>query len=452
MSDLHSASHATPAETAPLSPVPSAIPPMPSQTPPPAPTDKTPLATHLVRRGIPLAVLAAFAGGGFLFWHKLDAKPAAVAPPDMGPLPVQVATIARETVPIYPRYLGQTEGSQRVNIHARVAGHLIERSFKEGELVRAGQKLFQIDPRPFEADLAMARAQLESAQATLERARGQLKRYQELSQRQSATPGELEEWQKEERVAAANVQLQKATIASKELQLSYTTVTAPLTGVIGRVLKDVGNYVDAAADGQMAVVQQVDPIYVRFSVTEQDILRRRKQIEDNALQSPPDERMQFQITLSDASVYGHKATVNYRDVQVDQNTGTAIVRGTMANPDGRLRPGMFVYATVQDQALIDVVRVPQKAVLQSPAGASVMVVNDKNVAEMKPIVLGDWSAGDRWIVSKGLAPGDRVIASRLVMVRPGAPVAVVSSGDAPPAAPETAHADPAAAPRASVAE
>lgn len=384
---------------------------------------------HCVRRAIPILVLLLAIGGGYLFWFKRQHGPSVVAaPPPQGPTAVSVIVARPETVPIRIRYLGQTEGSQVVEIRARVAGYLQERTFKEGERVEKDQKLYQIDPRPFDVELEMARARLASAEATLERARSQLRRFRDLSGRQTVSQDEVEQWQKEERVAQAEVNLQKAQIEAAELQRSYTAITSPITGVIGKALKDTGSYVDAGQNGLVAVVQQLDPIYVRFSVTEQDTLRWRREMGSRQVLAPRPEAQELELTLSDGKVYPLKARVNYVDVEVDQTTGTSIIRGEVPNPNGLLKPGQFIYAQPLGMQRVDVIRVPQRAVIQSPAGASVYVVNDKYEAERRPVTLGNWSDNDLWIVETGLKPGDQVIVDRLMMLRPGAPVTLAPSG------------------------
>ena len=394
---------------------------------PPRPRRRGTSATvgHLVRRGIPIAVLVLVAAGAFLYWNRADHGPDhEAAPGPQGPVPVTVVEVQRHTVPVRLRFLGQTEGSQVVEIRARVAGYLGERLFEEGQRVEKGQKLFQIDPRPFEVELQQAKARVASAEATLARARQQRERFEGMRAQGTASPEELEQWQTEEQVAAAALALQQAQVAAAELQLSYTSIEAPITGMIGQALKDTGSYVDAGQNGLLAVIQQVDPIEVRYSITEQEMLRFQRQIAEGQLIAPAVGEAELEIMLADGSIYPQRGRVNYIDVDVDETTGTSVVRGQVPNPDALLRPGQFIYATVLGVQRVDVVRVPQSAVQQSPTGASVMVVNDKNVVEARPVQLGEWSGTEHWIVERGLEPGDRVVADRLMMVRPGSEVTI----------------------------
>ncbi len=384
---------------------------------------------HLVRRGIPVLILIGALGGAYYYWETASHAPVpheAQAPLD--PIPVETMVVARETVPVTMRFLGQTEGAQVVEIRARVAGYLQERAFEEGTQVEVGQRLFQIDPRPFEVEVAQAEAGLASARATLERATTQLRRYEQLGNQGTVTESEIEEWSTQQRVAAAQVQQRQAEIAAAKLQLEYSTITSPIQGVIGQALKDTGSYVDAGQNGLLAVVQQVDPIYVRYAVTEQEILRFRRQVDAHEIVAPEVEQLELEITLSDGSTYPHRGRINFIDVQVDQTTGTSVVRGEVPNPEGLLKPGQFIYTSVLGINRINVIRVPQGVVTQSPSGASVMVANN-GFAEMRPVQLGDWSGAEFWLIEQGLEPGDQVITSKLMMVRPGVPVAPVAAAE-----------------------
>lgn len=391
---------------------------------------RTSLVGRFVRKGIPVLILIGALGGAYYYWETTSHAPTPhEAPPPQGPIEVTAITVQRETVPVTMRFLGQTEGAQVVEIRARVAGYLDERSFEEGSSVAAGQKLFQIDPRPFQVEVAQAEAGLASARATLERASMQLRRFEQLGSQGTVTESEIEEWATQQRVAAAQVQQQNALIDAAKLQLEYASIESPINGVIGQALKDTGSYVDAGQNGLLAVVQQVDPIYVQYSVTEQEMLRFRRQMDAHEIVVPDISELQLEITLSDGSTYPHRGRINFVDVQVDQTTGTSVVRGEVPNPDGLLKPGQFIYTSVLGIQRINVIRVPQGVVSQTPAGASVMVANN-GVAELRPVRLGDWSGGEYWLIAKGLEAGDQVITSRLSMVRPGSPITIVTEAEA----------------------
>lgn len=401
-----------------------------------APSDAhhgSPVMGQVIRRVVFLFLLAVVLAGMYLFWRKENSAPvheAASGP--QSAVPVTIVTVKQETVPVQMRFLGETEASKLVEIRARVSGYLETWTFKEGHRVEKGQQLFQIDPRPFQVELAEAQARLASNEATLGLAQFQLKRIENLDKEGAASTVELEEWQAQERVATAQVQLAKAQIAAAELDLSYTSIEAPITGMIGQALKDIGSYIETGQNGLLAIIRQVDPIYFRYAVTEREILQFRRKLAAKEITIPQLDQIELEITLADGSVYPHHGRINFVDVQIDETTGTAVVRGQVPNPDGVLKPGQFIHATVLGIKRVDVIRVPQKAVSQSPSGASVMVANDQDVAEMRPVVLGEWSGRDQWIIERGLKPGDRVITDRLLTVRPGTPV--VATPAAEPAA------------------
>ncbi|MGC1274198.1 MAG: efflux RND transporter periplasmic adaptor subunit [Planctomycetaceae bacterium] len=377
-------------------------------------------------RGVSLLVLAAVLAGAYFYWRRADHSPEPVAAREPArPVPVSMLTLREETVPMQMRFLGQTEASQTVEIRARVAGHLLERSFREGELVEQGQKLFQIDRRPFEVELAQSKARLASAEATQARAAQELRRYQRLAAREAATEDRVEQSQTEERVAAADVAMQQAQIAAVELQLQYTAIESPVTGRIGRALRDVGSYI-AAGSEPLATVQQVDPMYVRYSVTEQEILRFRRGVAEGRIVAPAADETELQVTLADGSIYPLRGKINFLDVQIDLQTGTAVVRGTLPNPDGALIPGQFVHADPLGISRVGVLAVPQTAVRMSPTGASVFIVNAEDHVESRPVTLGEWSGDDRWIVESGLSSGERIVTDRLMQIQPGMPVTEAS--------------------------
>jgi membrane fusion protein (multidrug efflux system) len=197
----------------------------------------------------------------------------------------------------------------------------------------------------------------------------------------------------------------------------------------------VGSYVDAGQNGLLAVVQQVDPMYVRYSVTETELLRFQRQEDSGVLVVPELTAIEFTITLADGSAYPHTGNINFLDVQVDQTTGTSVVRGQVPNPDGLLRPGQFVYATITNVQRVNVIRVPQSAVQMSPSGASVLVIGPDGKAQPRPVELGEWDGNEYWAIEDGLEPGDKVITNRLMMVRPGTPV-TIAEPQAEPAQPE----------------
>lgn len=389
---------------------------------------------HFVRRGLVALMILLVLAGAYYFWETYDSDPKFEPSTQMQQaLPVSVVTVKKQTLPLHPRFLGRTAGSQVVEIRARVSGYLSDHTFDEGTRVEQGQQLFQIDPRPFETDLARAKAHLQSATAIHARAQQQVNRYTELTDRQSATQGELEEWQQQLGVADAEIAMAKAEIESALLNLEYTRVEAPISGMIGEALKETGSYVDSGNSGLVAVIQQVDPIEVRFSVTEQEILRWNRQVAAGQTISPTIDEMEVELTLSDGSTYAHRGHIDYVGIEIDESTGTAIIRALIPNPDRSIKPGQFVHVNLLGIARVNVIQVPQNAVLQNPTGTSVYVVNAENMIEVRPVSLGDWSGARNWIIESGLVDGDRVVTSRLLMIRPGMAVQIVPDSIGPDA-------------------
>jgi membrane fusion protein (multidrug efflux system) len=409
--------------------------PRPEDLGPPAPADEaggkeTLLLRHVLWRGLIVLVLLGILGFAAFYLTRAGHGPAPrSAPPPSGPLAVNIITVEPKDVPITVEYLGHTEASETVPIRARVNGVLMERGFEEGQLVTEGQVLFRIDPKPFEVALRRAEAGLQSAQAVLTRAQRQVRRFEELAAQQQAAANELEQAQEALGVAAAAVETQRALIEQAKLDLGYTTIAAPITGVIGMRQQDVGSFVGPEAEPLLATMRKVDPLYVRFSVSERDLLRWQRMTEQGMVGDVGVEDLTVTVVLPDGREFPHPGRINFVDVAVDPSTGTAVVRSSVPNPDRALLPGQFVHARIGGVSRLGALAVPQSAVLQTPAGASVYVA-DGGVAHIRPVTTGAWSSGE-WIIESGLRSGDRVITDHLVQVRPGTPVEAAVSPGAP---------------------
>lgn len=382
------------------------------------------LVGQIVRRGIPLLVLVGVLYAAYHFFESSSMQPDhaagnAPAPPAM---PVTVIETKAETVPLLSRFLGQTEASRLVEIRSRVGGQIESRSFTEGALVREGDELFQIDPKPFEATLAQAKARQKSSEAVAEQTKLMYDRVTKLAQEAATSQTEVDNARANYEVALADVQLQVELVAAAKLDLDYATITSPVNGRIGQIVTEVGNYVAPGGQQTLITVQTTDPIYVRFPVTEREWLTFQRELESGSIESPPIDRVELEITLADDTTFSEVGHINFQDVRIDQNTGTMVVRGTVPNPDGRLVPGQLIHVTAHGPQRVGVIAVPQAAVLHSPMGASVYVVNSENIVEARPVTLGDWTSGDRWIIRQGLEAGEKVVVDRLMMLRPNTPV------------------------------
>ena len=392
----------------------------------------------LWKQGIALIALLVVVGlAWWWFASGGDAAPAAPTAGAGGPLPVGVVTVAPRDVPLASQFLAQTEPSQTVPIRARVSGYLVEQNFEEGQAVEAGQPLFKIDPKPFDVALRQAKAGLLAAQAQQQRAEQQVKRFQGLAELQQAAANELEQAQETQRVAAAQVETQQAMVEQAELDLGYATVNSPISGTIGQRAQDVGSYVGGAGDNALlATVRKVDPMYVRFSVSEQDLLRWQRLEAAGQVNDVPVDQLDVTIVLADGRELPQIGHINYVDVAVDPSTGTAVVRATVPNPEATLLPGQYVTARVSGVSRLNALVIPRPAVTQTPGGASVMVVDAEGKAQARPVTLGEWTS-DGWIVEQGLEPGDRVIVDHLMQARPGTPVQPTEAPPTPPTTPPT---------------
>jgi membrane fusion protein, multidrug efflux system len=350
------------------------------------------------------------------------AKPLAHAMP---PPTVAVVTVAAESVPLSRTFIGRTTARTSVDIRARVQGTLLERPFQEGSTVSAGAVLFRIDPREYQALVSSARAALAQARARLAQAVSDLKRIEPLAAVGQASQEMLETRRTDVAAAQAQVEVGEANLTTAELNLGYTTITAPFAGKAGQAARDPGALV-GPADGALTVIDQVDPIAIEFSISERDVLGYRKRVAaGDVVVADASAHGMAHLTLVDGSDYPHGGIIDFTDVRIRPETGTAMMRATFPNPAGTLVPGQFVRITLTGMEQPDAILVPQSAVLHGPLGATVYVIGQDGVAEMRQVKLGSW-VGGRWLITDGLRPGDRVAVSGLMKIRPGAPVAVQS--------------------------
>jgi membrane fusion protein, multidrug efflux system len=373
----------------------------------------------LARSALLLATSLAIAG----------CQPAQGDMPAMPPPEVTTVPVKAEKIDVAYEYVGQTEGSREVEVRARVTGIVLERQYEEGAPVKAGAPLFLIDPAPFEVAVAQARAELASAAAREAQARREGARLKPLIASRAVSQREYDDALSAHDVARANVQLAQARLREAELNLGYTRVTAAVSGMTGRALKSEGSLVTVNSDSLLTRISQVDPIWVNFSLSENQRLRIASETATGRLVLPPDGYLGVQILLADGSTYASKGRVNFSDARVDTTTGTIDARAEFPNPERVLLPGQFVRVRVNGAIRPNAILVPQRAVLEGPNGKFVYVVREGK-AEPRPVQVGDWH--DRqWIISQGLEEGDSVIVDGVVKVRPGSPVKMTGQSQAP---------------------
>lgn len=362
------------------------------------------------------------------------------------PPEVSVVTLSPQDVPVTREYVGQTIGAREVEIRARVTGILEQRLYQEGTLVKAGQPLFRLDAKPFQARVAMAEAELAGAEARLAQAEREWQRVKPLAAAQAASRKEADEAQSAAQLAAAEVKAARARLAEARLQLGYTQITAPISGVIGKAAKFEGALVNAG-ETLLTTLTQVDPIDVNFAISENEALAQQQEIASGALKTPGESALAVRVKLADGRVLDRVGRINFSDARIDPSTGTYALRARLPNADGALKAGQFVRVLVGGAVRPQALAVPQSAVLEGPQGKFVYVLGEDKkagtVAAFRPVEVGEWVAKSAdpkdhlWVIRKGLNAGDKVILDNLIKIRPGAPVQLASAKPAGPAATTT---------------
>ena len=349
-------------------------------------------------------------------------KKAAQGPPQMPPAHVTVLPAASETVSIKAEYPGRIDSVRMSEVRARVAGILLEKTFQEGAEVKAGDVLFKIDPLPLEAAKASAEAALARAEATVKQTEAQAERFRSLVDSRSVSQQDLDNAEASLQVAKADVLSAKAALTTATLNLGYATVTAPISGRIGRAEVTEGQLVGQGTATRLALIQQLDPIYFDFTQSTAEMIALRRAIAAGELGKVPAEQSAVTLILDDGSEYEHKGKILFSEVTVDQTTGMVTLRAEFPNPDRVLLPGMFARARFIQGFKENAVTVPQRAVTRMQGGkGSVLVVDDQNHAQMKMIET-DQAVGDKWVVTSGLKAGERVVMEGHLKARPGSPV------------------------------
>jgi len=339
----------------------------------------------------------------------------------MPPPEVNAVTVQPKALPVTFEYVGQTAGSREAEVRARVQGILVSKNFKEGETVKKGQSLYTIDPAPFEAALARAVADVAAAEARYEQAKRNAARLKPLYAEKAVSQKEYDDAASGELIAAADVKAANARLTEAKLNLGYTKVESPISGLASRSVPSEGSLIPGPQQ-LLTTVVDVDPIWVNFGIPDNEHAKLQKEAESGRLVLP--KAFEVEVRLADGSTYGKTGRVSFNDVRVSTQTGSREARAELPNPDGRLRPGQFVRVLLKGATVPNAVTVPQRAVLESPQGGKmVFIVNQSNQAEPRPVVAGEWS-GDQWVITSGLKGGERVIVDGVMKLGPGAPVRI----------------------------
>ena len=349
----------------------------------------------------------------------------------MPPAEVNVATVQPQTLPVTLEYTGQTAGSREVEVRARVTGILLKRNFVEGASVKQGESLFTIDPAPFQAAVARTEADVVAAQARYDQAKRNAARLKPLYAEKAVSQKEYDDAVSAESIGAADVKAAQARLVEAKLNLEYTRVEAPVSGVTTRALPSEGTLV-SGPNVLLTSVVQVDPIWVNFGIPDNEQARLQKESAAGRLALP--KNFEVELRLADGSAYPRKGRLSFADVRISPATGTREARAELPNPDRALRPGQFVRVILHGATRPNALTVPQRAVLEGPQGKFVYVVDDKSTAQPRPVQAAEWS-GESWVITEGVKPGERVIVDGLLKLGPGAPVKIAEQK---PAADKTA--------------
>lgn len=316
---------------------------------------------------------------------------------------------------------GRTTAFRIAEVRPQVSGIVLKRNFTEGSDVEAGQSLYQIDPATYQADYNSAKGELAKSEAAAAIAHLTVKRYVPLVGTKYISQQEYDQAIADARQADASVIAAKAAVESARINLAYTRVTSPISGRIGKSNVTEGALVTNGQATELATVQQLDPIYVDVTQSSNDFMRLKQSVEQGNLHKD-NTRSTVELVMENGQSYPLKGSLQFSDVTVDESTSSITLRAVFPNPQHTLLPGMFVRARIDEGIQPNAILVPQQGVTRTPRGdATVMVVNDKSQVEARPVVAAQ-TIGDKWLISEGLQPGDKVIVSGLQKARPGVQV------------------------------
>lgn len=343
------------------------------------------------------------------------------APPQAPPAAaVTVVTVEPRQVAVSYEYVGQTAGYREVEVRSRVNGIVQRRNFKEGNPVKRGESLFTIDPAPYQVAVARSEADLGVVQARLEQARRDAARLKPAVEARAVSQKELDDAVSAVRINEAEAKSAQARLNEAKLNLSYTRVESPISGVSSRATVSEGTLV-SGPNVLLATVTQTDPMYVIFGIPDREYLAIRRDVEAGRLKLPRGNRFKTTVKLADGTSYTRSGDLNFTDVRVNTQTGTSEARAEFPNAQAQLRSGEFVRIVLEGAVRPAAIVVPQRAVLEGPKDKMVYVVNAESKVEARPVQVGEW-AGDGWIIESGLKGGERVIVDGVMKIGPGAPV------------------------------
>jgi len=347
--------------------------------------------------------------------------------PKLPPAPLEVSTITVKAadIEVTPEYVAQTQSSQAVNIQARVSGFLDERVYTEGAVVKKGQVLFRMDQKPFQAQVDAAAAAVQRNQASLQVATANLNRTKPLAEQNALSQKDLDDAQGQYEQAAAAVAQSQAQLESARLDLSYTIISSPVDGITSYAEVAEGSYVNAQ-NSQLTTVSVLSPMWVNFSLSENEFQRVQNDIKAGRLRLPPQNSMTVEVVQPDGSLFPFTGKITFADPSYNSQTGTFLIRATVDNPKGVLRPNQYVRARLRGATRLNAILVPQRAVQQGANGHFAWVVDKDKTVEQRPVMVGDWYENN-WFINEGLNAGDQLVVDGGMRLSPGVTAIVVQA-------------------------
>lgn len=351
------------------------------------------------------------------------------------PLDVGVEVIAAHDVPLSFEFAARTQGSKETEVRARVGGILLKRNYIEGSEVEEGSVLFEIDPEPYQVALNQAQAKLEKTTAELKNAKIQLDRTEKLFKQKYASEKAYDDAVANYDSLHAALSSAQADVDAAQLNLDYTKVKAPISGLTSMEAQSEGSLISTSGNtGLLTHITQLDPIYVMFSLSENQMITMGRMVDSGELknQSNTGDAVRAVLHFGDNSVYNQTGEINFVNPSIDTSTGTIKLRAVFPNPEKRLRPGQFMRLTVEGLERTNAMTVPQEAIMQGSKGSYVYKVNDKNQVEMVNVTTGIATPDGGWIIDNGLNVGDKVVVNNLMKIRSGMtvnPVNITAQND-----------------------
>lgn len=340
-----------------------------------------------------------------------------------GPSPVAVVKVVRQDVPADMQWVAKTESSRAVEIYSRVNGFLDARKYTEGGIVQDGEVLFVMDKKPFEVQLSEAQASLDSSLAAHEVADRNLKRIRPLAKLKALSQTDLDKAIGDFQTTAAAVSNAKAQVENAKLNLSYCTITSPVTGYASSALQTDGTYINTS-NAHLATVYTMSPMWVTFSMSENQEAKINKEVKEGILKRPENHDYEVQLELAGGEIYPITGRVTFSSPNFNPDTGTFELRASFDNPKNQLRPQQYVRAIVKGATYVNAIVVPQIAVQEGSKGHFVWVVTKDNKAQLRPVEVGSWIGND-WLIKTGLEAGDRVVTEGMMLLASEAPVKIV---------------------------